>query len=80
MLFTKAAKVVAGLGFVLGLLTFLVGVAAVTGIGDPEISKRAGVSGKTLDFGLYWMVGAIALGVLAEISQSLADIARGREQ
>lgn len=52
---------------------------AIAGVGDPEIWRRAGISGKSLDFGLYCMVVAIVLGVLAEISQSLADIARGKK-
>jgi hypothetical protein len=54
------------------------GLAAITGDGDPEIARRAGVSGKTLDVGLYCIVVALVLGVLAEISQSLADIAKDR--
>ncbi len=79
MIYTKAAKVVAGLGFVLGVLIFLAGISAIPGVGDPEITRRAGISGKTLDFGLYCMFAAVVLGVLAEISQSLADIAKGRK-
>lgn len=79
MLYTKAAKVIAGLGFVLGVLGLLAGLAAATGVGDPEIFRRPGVGGKTVDHGFYFIVVALVLGVLAEISQSLADIARGRK-
>lgn len=79
MLYTKAAKVIAGLGFILGVLIFLAGLTAIPGVGDPEISRRAGISGKTIDFGLYCIFASVVLGVLAEISHSLADIARGRK-
>lgn len=79
MLYTKAAKVIAGLGFVLGVLIVLVGLAAATGVGDPEIFRRSGVGGKSVDYGFYCIAVALVLGVLGEISQSLADIARGRK-
>ena len=79
MFYTKTAKVTAGLVFASGVLSVLLGIAAITGIGDPEIFRLTGITGKALDFGVFTIVFALALGVLAEISQSLADIARGRK-
>jgi hypothetical protein len=79
MLYTKAAKVIAGLIIVSGVISISNALFAIAGVGDPEIWRRTGVSAKSIDFGLYCIVVGVVLGVLAEISQSLADIAGGRK-
>jgi Na+/phosphate symporter len=76
MFYTKLAKIIAGFGLVIGALILLI-AALSAGSADPATHR---FSGQTIDNGFYYMIGAVALGVVAEISQSLAVIAKSGKQ
>ncbi len=71
MFYTKLAKVLAALGFAFGALILVPTIFGIPGVGGHQLS------GKTIDYGFLCIIGAAVLGVLAEISQSLATAAKG---
>jgi hypothetical protein len=73
MFFSKLARVLAIVTFVLGLLTALFATAALMGfLDDAAVTRYVGKSpGKNLDLGIYIVLLAVALGTLAEISLSI---------
>ena len=76
MFFTRLARVVAVIGFALGVFRTLLGFAIATGILGPYEAAlarytTASSSGVVIDRGLMVIVFAIALGTLAEISFSV---------
>src|SRR4030095_10676449 len=72
MFFTKTARILAIVAFVLGLLGLLLGISAVTfGHWGPDEVTRYGSPWRNIDRGIYTILFAIALGTLAEISISL---------
>jgi len=75
MLYTKLGSLVAGIAFVLGILGIAMGIAVATGtIIEPEPGRYLGyhTSGEAIDRGIYKVFFAIALGVITEISRSIA--------
>ncbi len=82
MFYTKAARVVAVVAFVLGVLSVLMGLTVATGL-TPEPSPGAYLgrktSGQAIDRGIYYILFAIVVGVLSEISQSLSRTKRDNE-
>ncbi len=75
MVFTTLGRVVAILAFVFGLIGVLMGLAVPTGnLVEPEPGYYLGTrtSGEAIDRGIYKILFAIILGVLTDISRSLA--------
>ena len=74
MFFTKAGGVVAWIAFILGGLRAMMGFYVASSPHDPEVSRYLlGTStGAAIDQGLYAMGLGIALGILTEISRSVA--------
>lgn len=73
--FTKLGRIAAVLVFIFGLLSLLMGLGVATGIiVEPEPGHYLGsrTSGEAIDQGIYRILFAIALGILTEISQSIA--------
>jgi len=65
----------AGIAFVLGLLRIALGLAAATGtIVEPEPGHYldASTSGEAIDQGIYYLLFAIILDVVTDISRSVA--------
>ena len=75
MFYTKAARVIAVIAFALGVLSILLGLAVATGVVvEPEPGGYLGSksSGQAIDRGIYYIVFAVVIGVLSEISQSIS--------
>ncbi|TXI49268.1 MAG: hypothetical protein E6Q50_08760 [Lysobacter sp.] len=72
MFYTKSAKFIAGLGILVGASILLIAILSMSS--DYPAGQQ--LSGKTINNGFYCIIGAVVLGVLAEISQSLAVIAK----
>jgi len=68
MFFTNVARVLAWLAFVMGVVMTALGLAALQGDVDPP---HARFTGRMIDRGIYTLLGAVALGTLAEISFTL---------
>ena len=72
MFFTQAGRVVAWLAFIFGALRVVMGFAFA---GNGAAAARylgSGTTGEAIDQGLLTMVFAIGLGILSEISRSVA--------
>jgi hypothetical protein len=72
MFFSHVARVVAVLGLVLGTLRVLMGLIIANewmGISAADLGRytTAATTGKVIDQGIYAILGAVALGTLAEI-------------
>jgi hypothetical protein len=82
MFYTKVARVVAAIAFVLGGLGVLMGFSVATGLtSEPTPGYYLGskTSGQAIDRGIYYILFAIVVGVLSEISQSLSRTKRDNE-
>ena len=80
MSYTKSGRVVAGILLVIGISAFAIGLSVATGIiVEPEPGRYLGskTSGEAIDRGLYYVFIAICLGVLTEISLSVAKGGEG---
>jgi hypothetical protein len=75
--FTKSARVLAIVAFVIGILSLSHGIGLATGflIADPQVNSGIRSPGRSIDRGIYTILFAIVLGVLAEISFSVRKMA-----
>jgi hypothetical protein len=71
MFFSKLARILAVIAFVVGLLSALLGTAAVMGSWGSDEIVRYFTPGKGIDRGIYAVLFAVALGTLAEIGFSV---------
>ena len=74
MTYTKIARVIVAIAIIMGVLSLAMGLSIATGIiVEPEQGRYLGnkTTGQMIDKGIYTIIFAVALGVLAEISQSL---------
>lgn len=78
MSFSRLTRFIALPAFALGLLIFLFGMLPIVAgsCWGPDEAARFGKLGKQLDWGIYAILVAAALGTLAEISISLRGSAR----
>ncbi|HCL64848.1 MAG TPA: hypothetical protein DIC56_08440 [Rhizobium sp.] len=71
MFFTQAARIVAILVFLFGVLQIVLGFGSASGILEPAPLPKWAPSrqptGEVIDNGIYMVVFALALGTLAEI-------------
>ena len=75
MFYTKIARIVATLAFIGGLLRIALGVAVATGsIVEPEPGMYLGTltTGQAIDQGVHYVLFSIVLGVITDISRSVA--------
>ena len=75
MSFTNLARVIAVLALVLGVLRVLMGLSVATGLViEPEPGRYLGSdsSGQAVDEGIYYIVVAALLGMVAEISRAVS--------
>ena len=75
MFYTKIARIVAALAFVGGLLRIALGIAVATGtIVEPEPGMYLGAvtAVEAIDQGIHYALFAIVLGVITDISRSVA--------
>ena len=75
MFFTKLGRIIAALAFALGLLEIAIGVGVATGvIVEPEPGRYLGgrTSGESIDGGFYRVIFAIIVGIITDISRSVA--------
>jgi hypothetical protein len=82
MFYTTLGRIVAGLSFGLGILGIVMGLTIATGVvvePSPGAYVGAKTTGQWIDRGIYMLVFAIILGVLTDISRSVAQLnSRGR--
>ena len=72
MFYTKVARVLAGIGLVLGVLMFSFGFALAIGSMNPDVDPSVRkLTGQWIDYGIYMICVSIVLGVLSDISRSL---------
>lgn len=74
-MFTKLALILAYLISILAIFRIVVGFGTV---GSPELASRylgTTNTGEAIDRGIYYLIFAIGLGAVAEISRSLKKIA-----
>jgi hypothetical protein len=78
LFYTKAARVIVVLAFVLGVLSLFSGITmlGVEPTNPAAATQLQKLSGKSIDGGLYMILFAAVLGVLTEISQSLSEIVK----
>ncbi len=79
--FAHGARVIAVLGLILGVLRLLMGLAIVNewgGLSRDDLGRysTAATTGQVIDQGLYVILGAVALGTLAEIGLAIRKINR----
>lgn len=77
MFFTKAGRVVAVIALTLGALQFALGLGVATGaIIEPNPGAVLGskTSGQAIDRGIYTVLFAIVIGILTDISNSVAQM------
>ena len=75
MFFTKAGRVVAWLALIFGGARIAIALIVVQS-GDPSLAPRylgSGTTGQAIDQGLYVLIFGIVIGVLTDISRSLAE-------
>ena len=80
MFFTKAGRVIAWLALIFGVARIALGLV-VAQSGDPSLASRylgSGTSGQAIDQGLYVLIFGIIVGVLTDISRSLAGNLQGQ--
>lgn len=79
--YTKTARIIATLAFVIGVLSLLNGVLILVGLMEPPegIQQLAKFTGRSIDNGIYYIFFAVVLGVLSEISQSLSIMVKNNE-
>jgi hypothetical protein len=73
MIYTKTARIISGITLILGILSVFFGFLVAIGVSDQEAARIIGNSGKVIDRGLYLIFSAVVLGVLTEISWSVAN-------
>ncbi len=76
-MYTKIFSLLAWLIFLYGVITFLMGLSIATGLLiEPEQGRYLGgkTSGWAMDFGLYSILVAMIMGMLAKISNSLEKL------
>ncbi len=74
MFFTKAGRVVAWLAIILGGMRIALALVVLQS-GDPSLVPRylgSGTTGQAIDQGLYTLLFGIVVGVLTDISRSVA--------
>ncbi len=72
MFFSHVARVIAVLALVLGILQVLIGLSIANewmGLSAVDLGRYTGAAttGEVIDRGIYAILGAVALGTLAEI-------------
>ena len=75
MFFTKAGRVVAWLALTFGIARIAIALIVIQS-GDPSLVPRylgSGTTGQAIDQGFYVLIFGIVLGVLTDISRSLAN-------
>ena len=75
MFYTNLGRVAASIVFVLGLMGIAMGLGVATGgIVEPSPGYYLGnkTSGEAIDKGIYYVLFAIILGVITDISRSVA--------
>lgn len=76
MFFSHLARIIAWIGFLIGLANLAIGIAIAAGIIGPyeaALARYTGTetSGQAIDRSIYLLLGAIALGSIAEMSFNL---------
>jgi amino acid permease len=74
MFFTKAGRVVAWLAIIFGCLRIALALFVVQS-GDPNLVPRylgSGTTGQAINHGFYVLIFGIVIGVLTDISRSVA--------
>ena len=75
MFFTRAGRIVAWLAIIFGLLRSAIALFVVQS-GDPSLAARylgGGTTGGAMDQGIYVIIFGVVVGVLTDISQSVAN-------
>lgn len=75
MFYTKMGRIAVDIAFALGLLRIAMGLAVATGtIVEPDPGHYLGnnTSGEAIDQGIHYVLFAIILGVITDISRSVA--------
>jgi len=74
MFYTKLGRVAAAIAFVLGLIWIAFGVAVLTGAIEPEPGYylEDNAISEWMDRGIYYVMFGIVLGVITDISNSVA--------
>lgn len=75
MFFTKAGRVVAWLALIFGGARIAIAVFVIES-GDPSLASRylgSGAPGQAIDEGFYALIFGILVGVLTDISRTLAE-------
>lgn len=80
MIYTKAAKVISAIAFVVGAISVVSGFLVVFGVAETETARFLGSSGKAIDRGFYCIFAAVLLGVISEISCSIKNNSKGQEE
>lgn len=74
MFFTYAGRVIAWLAILLGAVRIALAVFVIQ-TGDPDLVPRylgGGTTGQSINLGIYYVVFGIVVGLLTDISRSLA--------
>jgi len=77
MIYTSLGRIAAALLFIFGILGLVIGLGVVT---NPTIEPESvrvqlmRMSGQLIEYGAYSIIWAIALGILTDISQSIARL------
>ena len=74
MFYTNLGRVLAGLGFALGLAGIAIGLASASGDHDPSALVGTKTSGQWIDRGIYTLICSVVIGVLTDISRSVARL------
>jgi hypothetical protein len=82
MIFSKLARLIAVVAFVLGLLTLAFGIYAAAGFMGPDDLVRylgSATAAKRIEMGIYEILFAMVLGTLAEINFSIRKAIEAEE-
>lgn len=80
MIYTKAAKVISAIAFVLGAISVFSGLLVFFGVAETGSAHFVGSGGGAIDRGFYVIFAAVLLGVLSEISLSIKNNSRDQEE
>ena len=76
MFYTKIARIVSYIMLTFGIIRFSMGLSIATGIvveSEPGRYLGTATSGEAMDKGLFYILIAITLGVLVEISKAVHE-------
>jgi len=75
MFFTRAGRLVASLAIIFGVSRIAIALVVIES-GDPSLVSRylgSGTTGQAIDQGFYVLIFGIVVGVLTDISRSVAS-------